>query len=373
MRRQTTQTDEGSADSPRADAFWVRHVDMGVGSFEVGGLALLLYLFLTPKGPHRAILEVFGGALMFFWLVVLAPLGRHLARTRRRRLFFLGWSVATLAVVAVAIALDGGSRSPLGVMLVLPVLFGALVYPPVDVAALVLLAEGAFVVLVVAEPGQGASRSLVTGVMLALVGGISVMASINRHVQERERDRLSLRLHQLATHDGLTGCLSYLAFRQALEVEAARAMRYRRPFSLVIADLDSFKSINDTFGHDIGDAVLRGVAEAFRTGARAADVVSRIGGDEFAVLLPETDGVRAEQVAQRLQLQVRMSELPVKATVSYGTATWFGPSDDLEDVFRRADQALYAAKHAGRDRIGVWDNRPSFPERRARPSDGRAD
>jgi len=336
---------------------------MGVGSFEIGGLALLLYLLLTPGAPHRTVLEVLAGALMVWWLVAFAPLGRHFVRTRFRRAFFLVWSVATLSVIAVSIALDGGSRSPLGVLLVLPVLFGALVYPPLDVAALAVLAEGVYVALVVSEPAPGASRSLVTGAMLALAGGISVMASINRHVQERERERMAVRLHQLATHDGLTGCVSYLAFRRALEAEAARARRYRRPFSLVIADLDSFKSINDTYGHDIGDAVLRGVAEAFRSGARTPDVVSRIGGDEFAVLLPETDTMRAEQVAQRLQLQVRMCDLPVAATVSYGTATWCGRGDDLEDVFRRADQALYAAKHAGRDRIGVWENRPSTVKR----------
>lgn len=359
MSRDAIHLNERPVAGRHTDAFWARHVDMGVGSFEVGALALLLYLFLTPKGPHRAVLEVLGGALMLLWPFVFWPLGRHVVRTEFRRPFFLLWSVVTLAVITASVALDGGSKSPLGVMLVLPVLFGALVYPPIDVAALALLAEASFVASVVAEPAPGASHSLVTGVMLALAGGISVMASINRHVQERERARLAARLHELATHDGLTGCVSYLAFRHALEIEAARALRYRRPFSLIIADLDSFKFINDTYGHDIGDAVLQGVAGAFRSSARAPDVVSRIGGDEFAVLLPETDSWRAEQVAQRLQHEVRKAGLPVAATVSYGTATWFGPSDDLEDVFRRADQALYAAKHAGRDRIGVWENRPS--------------
>lgn len=370
MSRDTIHIRERPAAGRHADAFWRRHVDMGVGSFEIGALALLLYLLLTPKGPHRAILEVMAGALMLFWLVVFGSLGRHTVRSRFRRAFFFVWSVATLAAIAVSIALDGGSKSPLGVMLVLPVLFGALVYPPIDVAALAVLAEGIFVLMVAVEPAPGASRSLVTGVMLALAGGISVMASINRHVQERESARLASRLHELAMHDGLTGCVSYLAFRQALEVEAARALRYQRPFSLIIADLDSFKSINDTYGHDVGDAVLRGVAQAFRSGARAPDVVSRIGGDEFAVLLPETDSPRAEHVAQRLQRQVRTSELPVATTVSYGTATWFGPRDELEEVFRRADQALYAAKHAGRDRIGVWENHPSPVEHRQSSSGG---
>jgi diguanylate cyclase (GGDEF)-like protein len=266
------------------------------------------------------------------------------------------WSLATLSVIASGVGLDGGSSSPLGVLLVIPVLFGALVYPPLDVGLLAFSAEIAFVLLVVLEPSPGASRSLVTGAMLALAGGISVMASINRYVQEKSAKRLAARLHELATRDGLSGCLSYLAFRRALDLEVARSRRYERSFSLVMADLDNFKGINDTYGHDVGDVVLRGVADAFRSGARAADIVGRVGGDEFAVLLPETDSVGAEEIARRLQHHVRLSNLPVTVTVSYGTASWSGRDDDLEDVIRRADRALYAAKHAGRDRLAVWEN-----------------
>jgi len=356
MGRQTEDMEDGPGTGRHADAFWRRHVDMGVGSFEIGGLALLVYFLLTPHGPHRGPLEIITGSMMACWLLVFAPLGRWVVRTKARRVYLFSWSVATLAAVAVSVGLDGGSRSPLAVMLVLPVLFGALVYPPLDVGVLALLAEILFISLVVGEPSQGAARSLVIGAMLALTGGISMMAAINRLVQERARDRLARRLHAQATRDGLTGCFSYLAFREALNTEALRARRYRRPFSLVIADLDSFKEINDSYGHDVGDAVLRAVATAFRSGARAPDVVGRIGGDEFAVLLPETDAAHAEQVARRLQVHARSCDLPVEATVSYGTATWYGPEDDLEDVFRRADQALYAAKHAGRDRLAVWEN-----------------
>jgi diguanylate cyclase (GGDEF)-like protein len=343
-----------------AEAFWRRHVDMGVGSFVVGALALLMYFLLTPQGPNRGALEVLSGAVIAWWIVVFAPVGRWAVTTRWRRLFFTGWSMCTLAVIAVSVALDGGSKSPLGVLLVLPMLFAALTYPPLDVGLIALASEVTFVVLVVSQPAPGASRSLVTGVMLALAGGISLMASVNRFVQERSRARLASRLHELATRDGLTSCLTYRAFREALEAEAARARRYSRPFSLIRADLDAFKTVNDTFGHDVGDAVLQGVAAAFRAGARAPDVVGRVGGDEFAILLPETSSIRAEQVARRLQQHVRGAQLPVEMTVSYGTATWFGPGDDLEDVIHRADQALYAAKHAGRDRLAVWEDLSSL-------------
>ncbi len=343
-----------------ADAFWRRHLDMGIAAFELGGLALLSYAFGTPHGPHRAALEILTGALMASWIVVFAPLGRWAVTTEWRRVFFLVWSLSTLAAIAAPVALDGGGKSPLGVLLVLPVLVAALVYPPLEVGIMALLAELLFVSVVLAEPGPGASRSLVTALMLALTGAVSLMASVNRFVQERTRSRLEARLQQLANRDGLTGCLTYRAFREALQSEAARAIRYRHPFSLVLADLDSFKAINDTYGHDVGDEVVRGVAGAIRAGARVPDVVGRIGGDEFAILLPETSSVRAEQVAHRLQAHVRNCELPVAVTVSYGTATWLGPGDSLADVIRRADQALYAAKHAGRDRLGVWQHAGSL-------------
>lgn len=360
MRRDISAMGNIRAAVRHTDAFWRRHLDMGVAAFELGGLALLSYAFLTPHGPHRASLEILTGALMASWLVVFVPLGRWAVTTEWRRPFFLIWSLSTLAAIAAPVALDGGAKSPLGPLLVLPVLFAAIVYPPLEVGVMALLSEILFVSVVLAEPGRGASRSLVTALMLALAGGISLMASVNRYVQERTRSRLSGRLHQLATRDGLTGCLTYRAFHEALEAEATRAVRYRHPFSVVIADLDSFKAINDTYGHDVGDHVVREVAGAMRAGARAPDVVGRIGGDEFAILLPETSSVRAEQVAHRLQAHVRNCALPVSVTVSYGTATWLGPGDNLEDVIRRADQALYAAKHAGRDRLGVWQHAGSL-------------
>jgi diguanylate cyclase (GGDEF)-like protein len=355
MRRDASARRSARISERHADAFWKRHVDMGVGSFLVGGFSLLVYFWLTPGGAHRGMLEVLTAASMAWWILFFAPFGRWAVNTHWRQGFLLAWSLLTLAVIATGVALDGGSKSPLGVLLVLPVLFAALVYPPFGVGLIAALSELAYVLVVVTGPAPGASRSLVTGVMLAMAGGISVMASVNRYVQERARAKLADRLHELATHDGLTGCLSYRAFREALVAESARARRYLRPFSLILADLDSFKSVNDTYGHDVGDAIVRGVAEAFREGARAPDVVGRIGGDEFAILLPEMTSVRAEQVARRLQLHVRNRKLPVAVTVSYGSATWFGPGDDLEDVIRRADRALYAAKDAGRDTLLMWE------------------
>jgi diguanylate cyclase (GGDEF)-like protein len=181
------------------------------------------------------------------------------------------------------------------------------------------------------------------------------MAAINRNAQNQDRQGLMARLHKLATHDGLTGCLTYQAFQDALEVETARARRHGRAFSVVMMDLDSFKSINDTYGHDVGDATLRGVVQALVDGARTTDAVGRLGGDELAVLLPETDPDQAQLAAERLQAHARAAQTPVEVTVSFGVATWSNRFESAAEVIRHADQALYAAKRAGRNRLVVWE------------------
>ena len=193
-----------------------------------------------------------------------------------------------------------------------------------------------------------------TGMALGLAGGIGVMATINRTAQHRDIQRLTSRLHKMATRDGLTGCLNYQAFEEAISSEAARARRYERPFSVVMIDLDSFKAVNDAHGHSTGDATLRGIAKALLAAARSTDVIGRLGGDEFAALLPETDADQALPVAERFQSQARSAETPVSVTLSMGVATWSGLHDDPDEIIQRADQALYSAKHRGRDQLVVW-------------------
>jgi diguanylate cyclase (GGDEF)-like protein len=269
--------------------------------------------------------------------------------------FFFIWSVTTLALIAVTAGLDGGAQSPVTSLLVLPVLYAALVYPLSPVIGLAMIAEVFYLIIAVTGTVVSLSRVTMTAMSLALAGGIAVMASINRNAQNQDRQRLTARLHKLATRDGLTGCLTYQAFQDALEVEVARARRHGRPFSVVMADLDSFKDINDAHGHDAGDATLRAVVQALQAAARTGDVVGRLGGDELAVLLPETDVAQAPLVVERFQSRVRSAAVSTDVTVSFGVATWSDQFQSAAEVSRHADQALYSAKHAGRDRLVVWE------------------
>jgi diguanylate cyclase (GGDEF)-like protein len=336
-------------------AAWRRHLFMGIGSFTLGAVLLFGYLILTPHGPHRGLLMVINGVAVACWLGVFTPVGIRVLETKTRVPFFFVWSVTTLALIATAAGLDGGVGSPVMSLLVLPVLFAALIYPLGCVVALTVVAEVFYTIIALTNAGASASKVAMIGLTLALAGGIAIMAAVNRKAQNQDRKRLTDKLHMLATRDGLTGSLTYQAFQDALESEAARARRSGRFFSVVMADLDSFKHINDAQGHDVGDATLRAVVQVLLRAARTTDVVGRLGGDELAVLLPETDVGQAPVVAQRFQSLVRAATFPASVTVSFGVATWSNRLDSPAEVMQRADRALYSAKRAGRDRLVFWE------------------
>ncbi len=332
---------------------WRRHLYMGILSFVIGGLLLMGYMALTPDGPHRGLLMALDIVTILGSVFVAGPIGTRSLGAPWRETFFFAWSVATMVVIAVAIGLDGGAGSPLAGLLVLPVLFGGLLYRLREVVGLAVLAMVSFW-LIYATGQSGGARALASAVMIGVVGGISAMAAMNREIGEEERRALTERLHRLATYDGLTGCLNYQSFQATLINEVERTERYRRPLSVVIADLDGFKSINDKYGHAAGDSALMSIASALRAGVRSADLVGRIGGDEFAILLPETLTTEARQLVERLQMAVGSVATPEQLTLSFGLSTWHGPDDSPSELLRRADTALYEAKQHGRDCLMVW-------------------
>ena len=192
-----------------------------------------------------------------------------------------------------------------------------------------------------------------TPVMWRLVNTASYIAVLSvamaglqglRSIQEQ--------LSRLATHDSLTGLVNARSFAARLTQELERNRRYPRPLALIYLDLDDFKVINDSHGHQTGDAVLRLVAEAMRSSVRQADVVGRLGGDEFGVLMPETDSALANQAAQRLAagLRNRFKGTPT-VTASIGVVSCAAPDANTDELLRRADQAMYEAKRTGKDRV----------------------
>jgi two-component system, cell cycle response regulator len=158
-----------------------------------------------------------------------------------------------------------------------------------------------------------------------------------------------LRLEALLREDALTGLLNRRAILTQLAGMVSGARRHGHPVSIGILDLDAFKAINDEHGHHVGDAVLIAAVRAMRARLRAEDQLGRLGGEEFLMLLPDTDSAAARSVAEKLRTEVASAPAPVPVTVSVGVATW--AQEKPEELLRRADAALYRAKEGGRDRV----------------------
>jgi diguanylate cyclase (GGDEF)-like protein len=158
------------------------------------------------------------------------------------------------------------------------------------------------------------------------------------------------RLLDLSRTDPLTGLANARGFRERLEAEHARSLRYREPLSLLLIDLDGLKSINDRMGHPVGDLALLRLAAAIRDGARASDLGARYGGDEFVLLAPSTGSAAAAALAERIRRRVAEDEgdgLAVTASVGVATFDPAGPAGAALGLMDAADAALYRAKRSG--------------------------
>ncbi len=163
-------------------------------------------------------------------------------------------------------------------------------------------------------------------------------------------------IYRLMTVDGLTGLFNKRYFNEAHERELQRAVRYGRPLSILLFDIDHFKNINDRFGHVAGDSLLKQLANAVREKLRAHDILARVGGEEFGVLLPEVEKEGATFTAEKIRAVVERTEFAfdgekMPATISVGVATNTAKLATPLALYGAADAALYAAKTRGRNRV----------------------
>ena len=193
--------------------------------------------------------------------------------------------------------------------------------------------------------------------------------SAEERIAHLERENLDLLmqhrvLEEISARDSLTGLYNRWFVMEKIESEMNRALRHGAPMSVLMLDLDNFKTVNDSFGHSVGDEVLKSVGQVLRESCRVYDVPGRYGGEEFCIVLPETLLGNTKNVAERIRSRLAQTQLaavgnkPINVTASIGVAGVDSVTNDglvsAAALIERADRALYAAKHHGRNRVELW-------------------
>lgn len=213
-------------------------------------------------------------------------------------------------------------------------------------------------ILVVLSKKKGGFSSLQVDLLKVL---------INQAFESIENALLHEEIKMLAYTDGLTGLLNHRRFQESIDRELKRAERFNERVSLILTDIDHFKNVNDTYGHPVGDKVLKEVARMIKSTVREIDIPARYGGEEFAIILLNADVIIAKRTAERIRKKA--TELSFKAdgrvfgvTLSLGVATYPDDATEREDIINKADQALYFAKESGRNRTVLFrEVRPESP------------
>ncbi len=219
------------------------------------------------------------------------------------------------------------------------------------------IAEGSelfdIVGLVIASPLQWffLAHPIIFGLLFGVLGTV-------RKQKDNQVNNLITQLRSLSNVDTLTGLNNRRSFTESYHTESSRVERTGKSLSILLIDLDHFKSINDDYGHNIGDDVLRATGTHLQLHARPYDTPARWGGEEFIILLPRTDEVQALAIAERIRKN--FSKLPtpspdLKVTASFGISQYYA-GDTLENLTERADRALYQAKEDGRNRCVTWSS-----------------
>lgn len=326
--------------------------------FLAGGALGLLTLALPHPGAvdegaiaGLATLALAAGGV----LLLVAPLGR----TAQQLVVLLGTGLITAAL-----GFSGQSIDAFAFLYLWVVLYTAYFLSRREATAQVVAVGLAYAGLLAVTAGNDSPK--VTTWLLA-IGSLAVACLLVLKQKERVT-MLMERLSEAARTDFLTGLLNRRGFSERLSSELSRAERSAQPVGLLIGDLDHFKAINDRLGHHGGDVALQRVASLLTEGRRSGDTVARIGGEEFALILPDSDRAGTHASAERLRGRIRaaFSGEPVALTISVGAATFPESGPDAESLLRAADDALYAAKERGRDRTGVSE--PGQAEEFPRPA-----
>ena len=333
--------------------FWVRHVKVGVRLTYATAVVSWAYFALTWGRPNRPAMTVLVAATAMMSTVVARLPLRRILSDRRGIWLFYAWSTGVVGFVTALTVLDGGPSSPASVIYSLALIYAAMAYPPRGMVWLGGLVAGTiFLLQGVDKPFDAGAAFFMSGAYL-LVTAMCTLTARNFWSQLHRQTELTAELDALVHVDSLTGCLNHRAFHERLRAAVDEAVLVERPLSLAVADLDHFKFVNDLLGHPEGDAVLQQVGYALRRCARETDIVARIGGEEFALLMPDTTLDEAGALAERVRAEVGGLDGPVPITISVGVSSLPSPATSLEALLEQADAGVYAAKRSRRDPVVV--------------------
>ncbi|MFL5816840.1 MAG: diguanylate cyclase [Conexibacter sp.] len=333
----------GVLDASPGGTFEARMRVRVLASFYLTGATLVLLTLVLPHAAGASETGLLAVALNAY--AVGALLLWQAPRVPARLLpFALAWGSVLVTVVAWRSA---EHPSPFVFFYLWIFLYAAYFFSPrTAIAQLLLVAVLYGALLLLRPPEAGASAWWSVGMATMAIAAI-VIRVMRTHVE-----LLIGRLSDAARTDPLTQLPNRRGFRELLDLELERARRGGAPMTVLAGDLDHFKEVNDRSGHHVGDAVLQQVAALLREGVRQIDVPARIGGEEFAVILPGTDAQGAFAVAERLRCHVRtaFADATVPITISFGIASHPAHAETAASLVRTADEALYGAKESGRNR-----------------------
>lgn len=333
----------GMLEAPQTGSFETRMRVRVLASLYTAGATLVLLTLALPHaedaveaGLLAVALNAYAvGALLFWRASRLSPWALPLV---------LAWGSTLVTVIAWC---WGAAPSPLVFFYLWVFLFSAFFFTrPVALAQAAYVGALYGALLALRPPESGAVAWWIVGMATMLIAAI-VIRVMHDHVET-----LIARLSDAARTDPLTQLPNRRGFRELLDLELERARRSNQPVAMLAGDVDHFKDVNDRAGHHVGDAALQRVAGLLRDGVRQIDVAARIGGEEFAVILPGTDAHGAFAVAERLRCALRdaFADATVPITISFGIAAHPAHAETAASLVRAADEALYGAKDSGRNR-----------------------
>jgi len=333
-------------------AAYDRVVRIATWVFILSTAALVVITGLWPD-TQIAILALLALAGTFMLVVHELLPDRFLGATK-----FIVEGSAAITFVSLLIMLTGGNASPFFFAYPVIVAGAALVVSPLTTLVIATAASLGYVLGSVADfSGRGLTTTDVAGIGFNLIA--LVLLSYVAMVIAREQRRSREAAIRLSTVDSLTGLFNRAFFFAALEREVQRSARSGRGFCLLMMDLDGLKAINDRYGHFQGDRVLRRVGEIIRAGVRRIDVAARYGGDEFVVVLPETDPtggfVLGEKIRQGVAEQIfPAGQVSVRTSLSVGVVAYPHDGATPDELMISADQAMYASKRTGKNRVAIY-------------------